>query len=101
MKEYKLVKFYPSLPTDWHTNPFPIVVVERKDGYHLHPSLKDKTRFAIIPEREVDRNEEFWQELKPAKRKKKKYSLRDLELAVNNWSMATIHKEDILRFLNK
>jgi len=62
MKEYILKKFYPSLPTEWHgDNGFPIIVVEREDGYHLHPSLKGKTRFAIIPEREVERNEEFWE----------------------------------------
>jgi hypothetical protein len=64
MKEYKLIKWYPSLPTEWYANEFPIIVVEREDGYHLHPSLKGMTRFAIIPEREVDRNEHFWKELK-------------------------------------
>ena len=69
MKEYKLKQWYPSLPTEWiwcdeekHFE-FPIIVVEREDGYHLHPSLKGKTRFAIIPEREVDRNEDFWVEI--------------------------------------
>jgi hypothetical protein len=73
MKEYRLVKWYPSLPTDWiwHDKQFelPIIVVERKDGYHLHPSLKGKTRFTIIPEREVDRNEEFWVEISQKKNK--------------------------------
>lgn len=67
MKEYRLIQWYPSLPTEWiwHDKEFelPIVVVEREGGYHLHPSLKGKTRFAIISEREVERNEEFWMEL--------------------------------------
>ena len=27
--------------------------------------------------------------------------IEDIILAVNNWSMTTVHKEDILRFLNK
>lgn len=67
MKEYKLRRWYPSLPTDWHSNDFPIVVVEREEGYHLHPSLKGMTRFAIISEREVERNKKFWKRLKPEK----------------------------------
>lgn len=29
------------------------------------------------------------------------HALEDIVLAVNHWSMATIHKEDILKFLNK
>lgn len=68
MKEYKLIKWYPSLPTEWYNNSeFPIIVVKREDGYHLHPSLKGKTRFAIIPKREVERNAEFWVEVSAEK----------------------------------
>lgn len=74
MKEYLLKQWYPSLPTEWiwHDKEFelPIIVVEREDGYHLHPSLKGKTIFAIIPEREVERNEYFWTEISPKKVKK-------------------------------
>lgn len=29
------------------------------------------------------------------------HGLEDIVLAVNHWSIATIHKEDILKFLNK
>jgi len=66
MKEYLLRKWYPSLPTEWY-NSF-IVVVERDNlKYELHPSLKGSTRFATISEREVERNEEFWKEIKPEK----------------------------------
>lgn len=72
MREFNLKQWYPSLPTEWHWHDkefeFPIIVVEREDGYHLHPSLKGKTRFAIIPEREVDKNEEFWVEISPTKK---------------------------------
>lgn len=68
MKEYKLKKWYPTLPTEW-VDEDTIVVVERlhrghnKTIYCLHPSLKGTTRYAELTEREVERNEEFWQEL--------------------------------------
>ncbi len=66
MKEYKLIQWYPSLPTEWIDNSFPIIVVNRNgDQYHLHPSLKGLTRFAVVSEREVERNEEFWKEVVP------------------------------------
>ena len=102
MKEYVLKKWYPSLPTDWHSNDFPIIVVEKGNlGYHLHPSLKTMTRFASISEREVERNEEFWEEIKPKKKYKKKYSIKDIVSTVNNWSMCGIEENDILNFLAK
>lgn len=67
MRHFILKKWYPSLPTEWiwHNKDFelPLTVVECEDGYHLHPSLKEITRFAIIAEREVERNEEFWTEI--------------------------------------
>ncbi len=63
MKEYRLIKWYPSLVSEWRTNNFPIVVVEREDGYHLHPSLKGMTRVTTINKQEVERNEDFWEEL--------------------------------------
>jgi len=65
MKEYRLKQWYPTLPTEWHGEEN-IIVVERgyKDTvYELHPSLKGTTRFATLTEREVERNEEFWQEV--------------------------------------
>ena len=63
MREFKLITWYPSLPTEWYANEFPIIVIEREGGYHLHPSLKGMTRLAVISEREVERNEHFWMEL--------------------------------------
>ena len=68
MKEFKLKRWYPSLPTEWIDNDFPIVVVERENSeYHLHPSLISMTRFAIIPEREVERNKKFWERVRKVK----------------------------------
>lgn len=67
MREFKLLKWYPTLPTEWYNSEFPIIVVERETSFALHPSLKGKTRFAEITEREVDRNGEFWEELIPSK----------------------------------
>lgn len=101
MKEYILKKWYPSLPTDWHSNDFPIIVVEIESSkYHLHPSLKNMTRYAIISEREVERNEEFWEEIKPRKKDKKKYSIKDIVPIINNWAMSPcIDENDILNFL--
>ena len=103
MREYILKKWYPSLPTDWHSNDFPIIVVERENSeYHLHPSLKTMTRFASISEREVERNEEFWEEIKPKKKDKKKYSIKDIVPIVNNWALfPCIEENDILNFLAK
>jgi len=63
MKEYRLLKWYPSLVKEWKSVTFPIMVVEREDGYRLHPSLV--ARFAILDKLEVEENEEYWQELIP------------------------------------
>ena len=107
MREYVLKKWYPSLPTDWHSNDFPIVVVERENSeYHLHPSLKNMTRFATISEKEVENSPEFWEELVPEnldnKLTKKVYSIKDIVPIVNNWAMSPcIDEDDILNFLAK
>ncbi len=63
MKEYRLLKWYPSLVKEWKSVAFPIMVVEREDGYCLHPSLV--ARLATIDKSEVEDNEEYWQELIP------------------------------------
>jgi hypothetical protein len=65
MREFKLKRWYPSLPTEWHGEDN-IIVVERGYNhtvYELHPSLKGTTRFAILTEREVENNSEFWEEV--------------------------------------
>ncbi len=97
MKEYKLVQWYPSLPTEWFDSEFPIIVVEREnDEYHLHPSLKGLTRFAIISEREVDRNEEFWKELVP--KKTKAYTKKEVDLLLKEQHRNTRHDAiDVIR----
>lgn len=67
MKEYKLLKWYPSLVKEWQSNDFSIVVVEREDGYHLHPSLKKLTRLATVDKKEVEEHPNFWKKLIPKK----------------------------------
>lgn len=65
MKEYVLIIWYPSLPAEWClSNTSPIIVVEREDGYYLHPSLKASTKFAIIEKREVEGNQKFWKKIR-------------------------------------
>lgn len=63
MKEYKLIQWYPSLAAEWCSNDFPIIVVEREDGYRLHPSLKGMTRQATVNRQEVEKNKDFWVEI--------------------------------------
>lgn len=80
MKEYKLVSYYPSLPSAWKGNDFPIVVVESEKGYELHPSLKNLTRFATLTSNEVENEPEFWRQCKPKVTKltpNKKYLIRN------------------------
>jgi len=67
MKEYKLLKYYPSLVKEWKTVSFPIMVVEREDGYHLHPSMYTTARGATLDKSEVEDNEEYWKEITPKK----------------------------------
>lgn len=72
--EYKLAQWYPSLPTEWNVDyrlknksEFPIIVVEREDGYNLHPSLKNLTRSLSkgLSKEEVEKNSEFWEKVTP------------------------------------
>lgn len=68
MKEYKMIQWYPTLPTEWYKEKN-IVVVKRDNVYMLHPSLKDQTKEVTgLTEREVEKNKKFWKELKPKKR---------------------------------
>jgi hypothetical protein len=76
MKEYKLLKYYPSLPIEWDEDflpdmkdvGFPIIVVEREDGYYLHPSLKDWTRETNgLPKTEIEGSNGYWEEVVPRK----------------------------------
>lgn len=64
MREFKLIQWYPSLVAEWRWSEFPIVVVAREDGYRLHPSLKGLTRQATVDSQEVEKNKDFWSELK-------------------------------------
>ena len=70
MKEYKLIQWYPSLVPEWRSNNFPIVVIEREDGYHLHPSLYKLTRRATLNKTEVEQHPDFWREIKPKTNRK-------------------------------
>lgn len=73
MKEYRLLKYYPSLPTEWNQEwfpldkkGFPIIVVEREDGYYLHPSLKGWTRETVgFTKYEVENSSDYWEEVVP------------------------------------
>lgn len=62
MKEYKLKRWYPSLPSDWKHKET-VVVVERDNGYELHPSHNNLTHEVLRTREVVDT--EFWEELKP------------------------------------
>ena len=63
MKKYKLIKKYPSLPSDWEEG----MIVKRITPHNLYLSYwpeSDKHYVESVPPREVENYPEFWEEVK-------------------------------------
>jgi hypothetical protein len=59
MKEYKLVKFYPSLPKDWKEG----MIVGLGDWYYDYSPCSGNYRHKFIHKSEIENNPEYWQEV--------------------------------------
>lgn len=82
MKEYRLKKWYPSLPQNWKQKG-DIIVVQRQYGFKLHPSIEDGLTDETIRFTEVTDNE-FWEELKP--KSKSEYEITKIKLRKNGYT---------------